>query len=140
MNRIVRLGSAVVALGMAVAAQAAWSSKTYVFKSGTKLEVGADLGDGLTLKSVEFLLPDDDRAGAPVKADVAIANGSDAPEKIGIAIALFAEDGALVGVASGSSKFLAIKPGRISFYVLEFQNVSERIGDAARFQITVESK
>lgn len=140
MTGIRRTCAATLAFAVGLSASAAWSSKSYVFKSGTKLEIDADLGDGLKLRSVEFLVPGEERSGDPIRADVAIANGSEFPEKVGVAIALFADDGALVGVASGASKLLAIKPGRISFYVLEFQDVTERSREAARFQITVETK
>ena len=72
--------------------------------------------------------------------DVTISNLGDEAKKVGIAIALYDADGRLVGVASGGSKLVAIKPDRKSTYELNFADVGNMAHRAATFQISLEAK
>ena len=78
--------------------------------------------------------------GGPVRAEVAISNNGSKPMQVGIAMALFDEEGRLVGVASGGSKLLAIKPDRQSLYTLVVKDVNSRAHRASTFQITIERR
>ncbi len=126
------------------AAQAALISKTFKYRHGVLLEIGASSEDGLRLDSVQFFLPSDSkgpfRFGPGVRADVAVSNLGPEAQKVGIAIALFDARGRLVGVASGGSALLAIKPQRQSFYSLTFKDVNNLAAEAVSFQISVERK
>jgi hypothetical protein len=120
-------------------------SKSYVFKPGVTLEIGADAGNGLRLESVEFILPSSlggglFRSGGLAKVEIVIANKGNRARKVGIAIAVFDDDGRLLGVASGGSKLLAIKPDRQSYYRMTFENVNGEIFKATNFKITLEPK
>jgi len=136
-----------VLLGATVAGAAGTPlmSKTYKFKAGVALEIGAAMEDGVRLDTVRFRLPDEGgglpfRLGAGVRAEVAVSNLGSSPCKVGVAIALFDAEGRLVGVASGGSALMAIKPERTSTYNLSFKDVNNRVAEAVSFQISVERK
>lgn len=134
-----------VATAVAAAADTPLLSRTYKFKTGVALEIGASMENGLRLDTVEFRLPAEGRLiqlriGPDVRAEVAISNLGSVPLKVGVAIALFDVEGRLVGAASGGSALLAIKPGRQSTYNLSFKDVNDRAAEAASFQISIEPK
>jgi len=120
-------------------------SKTYQFKEGTTLELGTRTDDGLRLDNVRFRLPAavegrSSRTSGLAGALVAVSNVGEESLKVGIAIALLDSEGRLVGVASGGTALLPLKSGRQKTYTLIFENVNERIHQAATFQITLESR
>ena len=121
-------------------------SKEYAFKPHVELVIDAEVREGeqgIRLDTVQFLFPDTTkmvRFSNAIKVDVSMSNTGTVAQKVGVAIALYADDGALVGVASGGSKWMAIKPGRRSFYTLKFADVDSRIAEATRFRITLETK
>jgi hypothetical protein len=130
----------------AVPADAALPSKEYVFKPHVELKVGAELRDdrhALRLETVQFRFPDPDRIirfGDAVQCDVSISNLGTEAVKVGVAIAAFDAEGNLLGVASGGSKWMPIKPDRRSYYTVRFTDVNDRLDEAASFQITLEPK
>ena len=71
---------------------------------------------------------------------MAISNTSGESRKVGLALALFDEEGRLLGVASGGSKLASIKPGRQKSFILLFDGVNSEAHRAATFQISMESK
>ena len=124
---------------------AALLSKSYQFKPGVSLELGVPADGGLRLDSVEFTMPAPGgrrflKFGGNVVAEVAVSNGGSEPRKIGLAIALFDKEGRLVGVASGGSKLIAIKPERQSVYSLVFDDLNRSASRAVSFQISLEPK
>ena len=133
-------------LGSALAtSDAALVSRSYEFKPGVTLEIGARIEDGLRIDSVLFRLPPvrngvADPAGGPAGAQVTVSNDSEEPYGAGIAIALFDAEGRLLGVASGGSSLRAIRPGRQRAYTLLFDGANGLLHRADRFQITLESK
>jgi hypothetical protein len=130
-------------LAIALAAHAAPLSKTYQFKPGVVLEIGVSTRDDIRLVSVEFVETAGKKflgMGGNLRANVVIANSSENARKVGVAIALFDAEGRLVGVASGGSKYMAIKPERQSTYDLTFQDVGASASQAATFQISIEPK
>ena len=146
MRRLVATGVVFVCVVSAMPAQAMMLSKEYEFKPQVELVIGAEVRDGeqgIRLDTVQFLFPDATqmvRFSNAIKVDVSISNLGVTSQKIGVAIALFADDGTLVGVASGGSKWMAIKGDRRSFYTLKFSDVDSRISEATRFRITLESR
>ncbi len=122
----------------------ALTSKTYKFKEGVILQIGAS-ADGLRLDNVSFRVPKAKegrlfRTSGSVKAQVAISNEGAESRRVGIAIALFDSEGNLVGVASGGSRWLPVKPERQNTYVLVFDDVNELAHQAATFQISIETR
>ena len=120
-------------------------SKTYLFKKGVTLEMGADVGEGLRLDSIRFYDPASFgsrlmRPGGGVKAEVQLSNSGGQSRRFGIAIALFDDQDRLLGVASGGSKFLSLKPERQSTYTLVFSDVKAEASEATRFKISVEPR
>ncbi len=120
-------------------------SKTYNFKSDVTLEIGAATEEGLRIDSVRFLLPSTlggrlFRTGGLVNVEVALSNTASTGQRVGIAVALFDEQGRLVGVASGGSRWVPIKPDRQKLFRLVFDDVNGEAYRAKTFQISVESK
>jgi hypothetical protein len=120
-------------------------SKTYEFKAATILEVGADIERGLRLDSVRFLVPASGdgtvtRAGETVQVEVALSNTGSESRRIAIALALFDDQGRLLGVTSGGDKLFPLKGGRQATYLLTFSHVNAEAPRATRFQISVETK
>jgi hypothetical protein len=139
----------VAALAVAIAAvpvvQAELFTKKYIFKSDIILEMHADMGGTARLDTVRFLLPEKPksgmiRLGGLAKAEVAISNTGTESIKIGIAIAALDDNDRLLGVASGGSRFMAIKAGRQSTYTLVFDDVNLDMDQATSFQISVETR
>jgi len=141
-------GVALVALLAAVATPAPGAdlvSKQFEFKAGVILEIGATTADGLRLDSVRFLIPvaadgTDARTGGQIGAEIAVSNESNDSHQVGLAIALFDEAGRLVGVSSGGSRVLPLKPSRQKTYKVVFYNVNTWADSAATFQISLESR
>jgi hypothetical protein len=117
-------------------------SKSYEFKPGTTLEIGASTDDGLRVDLVRFVMPSSTavRTASEAGVEVAISNTSEKSQRVGVAVALFDAQGRMVGVASGGTKFMPIKPGRQKSYKLVFDSVYVESPRATTFQISVESK
>jgi hypothetical protein len=126
------------------AAQADTFSKKYRFVLDKTLETGETLGDGMRLDSVQFVMPATDgkilRIGGVPEAVVAISNMSQESVKVGIAVAVFDEEGRLLGVASGGSAMRGIRALRQVGYSLKFDWVNGEMTKAATFQVSVETK
>jgi hypothetical protein len=137
-------------IGLAVilasaSAQAALVSKRYEFKDDVNLEMGASTPGGLRLDGVRFQLPGRSgdritRTGGLVRARVTVSNTAGKPLKVGLAVALFDDDGRLLAVASGGTNVKAIKPGRQKRFTLVFEGLNAEAHRATTFQISVESK
>jgi hypothetical protein len=138
--------AACVAVAAMLPGEAAMPSKQYVFKPHVELKIGAELRDdrhALRLETVQFRFPDRDRVirfGDAVQCDVSISNLGTEAVKVGVAIAAFDAEGNLLGVASGGSKWMPIKPDRRSYYTVRFTDVNDRMDEASSFQITLEPK
>jgi hypothetical protein len=138
----------VLALVAAIAvapAQAELVTKKYVFKQDIILEMHADMGGTARLDTVRFDVPSKPksgmiRVGGLAKAEVAISNTGEESIKIGIAVAVLDDADRLLGVASGGSRFMAIKGGRQSTYTLVFDDVNLEMSEATAFQISVETR
>lgn len=120
-------------------------SKKYRFAAGKTLEVGEPVGAGMRLDSVQFVLPAPTegrilRIGGLPEAVVAVSNLSQESVKVGVALAVFDEEGRLLGVASGGSAMRGIHPYRQVGYSLKFDFVNGEMAKAATFQVSVETK
>jgi hypothetical protein len=129
----------------ALDASAALVSKTFVFQPNAILDVGAEVEPGLRLDSVHFLVPQAGgdgytRTAGNIQVEVALSNTGSASHRIGIALALYDEDGRLLGVASGGDKIFPLKAGRQGVYTLTFDHVNGSAAKATRFQVTVETR
>jgi len=120
-------------------------SKSYEFKPDVTLEIGAVNGQGLRLDFARFKVPAVvdgrvQRTGGLVTVDVALSNVGEDSSRAGIAVALFDGNGRLVGVASGGSRWSAIRAGRQKNYRMIFEDVNGFAHTARTFQISFESK
>jgi len=124
------------ALGLAFSEPAAGLfTKTYVFKANTRLEVGADVAEGLRLDSVTLKLPEE----GPPFAEVVLSNLGSKSRKVGIALALVNGDNHLVAATSGGTKLFPLRPGRQMTYRLVFDGVHREAADAAVFMLAIET-
>jgi hypothetical protein len=143
MRKMTVLAVALVALvAVAPAAWAGLVSKTYEFRSDVFLEIGAVTDDGLRLDNVRFQMPSATavRTAAEATATVSITNTSDTAKRVGMGIALFDDGGKMVGVVTGGTKLMPLKPGSQKSYKLIFEHVYVEAPRATTFQISVESK
>ena|SRR6186997_603977 len=134
-----------VSLLAAPAARADTFSKKYRFVLDKTLEVGETVGEGMRLDSVQFVFPAASgekilRIGGVPEAVVAISNLGQESVKIGIAVAVYDEEGRLLGVASGGSTMRGIRAYRQVGYSLKFDYVNGEMTKAATFQVSVETK
>lgn len=130
---------------VAPSAQADTFSKKYRYVNDKTLEVGESVGSGMRLDSVQFVLPASSgesilRVGGVPEAVVAISNMSQESVKVGVAIAVYDEEGRLLGVASGGSAMRGIRAYRQVGYSLKFDYVNGEMAKAATFQVSVETK
>ena len=136
-------GAAAVCLAATVA-RAEMFSKAYAFKANTVLQVGAELGAGLRLDSVEWVVTEDDGSPSGLfsgpKVKVAISNLGKGSVKVGIAVAVTDAEGRLVGVASGGTALFPLRGGRQMVYALDVDGVSAELGQGTVFRISVEPK
>ncbi len=126
-------------------AQAALLAKTYQFKADTQLQVGETIDGGLRLDSIQFFLPS--TAGAPgmrtggsVRADVSISNLGKERTMFGIAIALFDDQGRLLGAANGGPRIFPLRSERQGTFRLVFDGVNGEAYKATQFKIAIETK
>ena len=133
-----------LAAGLATVASAETFSKAYEFKPNTVLKVGADVGGGVRLDTVEFVLSHDD--GSPgglfsgPKVKVTISNLSDGSRKVGVAIAVADAENRLVAVASGGTKLFPLRAGRQIVYTLDIDGVMNELTHGSAFRISVEPR
>ena len=74
-----------------------------------------------------------------LKADITVTNLGVEARKFGIAVALFDDEGRLLGVASHGTTF-PLKPERQAIYTLDFTNVNSELFKATKFKISIEPK
>ena len=73
------------------------------------------------------------------KARVTVVNGAAGKVRVGLALALFDEEGNLVAAGAGGNKGGQVAPGEKAEFSVFFYYVTERILSATSFQITLES-
>ena len=133
-----------LALACSLAA-AGMVSRQFEFREDVTLEIGVATDDGLRLDSVHFALPRSAGSAHPRTAglsavQIALSNTSEQSHMVGVALAVFDAEGRLVGVASGGSKLLPLKPERQKTYTLVFNHVNGGMHRAKTFRITLESR
>jgi hypothetical protein len=135
----------VVALALASAAQADLVSKSYEFRGDLLLEIGATTQDGVRVDNVRFHMPPTvdgvtTRTAGLANATVTVSNTGKGSRKVALALALFDEQGRLVGVASVGSGMRSVRAGRQRSFTLIFDHVNSLIHRAKTFQISVETR
>ncbi|MBI4160897.1 MAG: hypothetical protein HY509_00440, partial [Acidobacteria bacterium] len=115
--------AAVACAGLTAVSPAELASRRYKFSPNQNLTVEIRAG-GIAVRSVLFEFP-----GAVLgirsahRARVRVVNESDGKVKMGLAIALFDADDRLIGVASGGTRGVSLKPGAETDYSLPFHEV-----------------
>jgi hypothetical protein len=145
MRRVLWGGVGFVIFLVSASAPTALLSKRYEFKADVILQMSATTPSGLRLDSVRFKMPATrgdrlTRTGGLLGARVAVSNTADKSQKVGLAVALFDDEGRLLAVASGGSKLSAIKPARQKTFVLVFEGVHAEAHKATTFHISLESR
>lgn len=72
------------------------------------------------------------------RAQVEVTNGAKQDRIPGFAVAVFDKEGALLGVASGGTKFGVVKAGETETFDLNFTQVKERLPRGDHFVLSVE--
>ncbi len=131
--------------GAGVGTRAEVLSKTFQFKPDVVLQVGESLEAGLRLDSIQFLLPSSAgvpgmRTGGTVRAEVSISNMGKEKQMFGVAIALFDDQGRLLGAANGGPRVFPLRPERQGTFQIVFDGVNGEAYKATQFKISIESK
>ena len=126
-------------------AQAAILAKTFQFKPEVVLQVGESLEGGIRLDSVQFFLPSSSgvpgmRTGGLVRAEVSISNLGKEKQMFGIAVALFDDQGRLLGAANGGPRVFPLRPERQGTFQIVFDGVNGEAYKATQFKIAIETK
>ena len=74
------------------------------------------------------------------KATVKVVNGSSRQASIGVAVVIYDADNKLIGVGSTGTKVGTLSPGDSADFTLEFDHVTERLDQAAQFQIALQTR
>ena len=147
MRQFLLAGVSVVMIAIVAApdVSAAPLSKRYEFKGGVTLEMAVAAESGLRLDTIRFHVPTPDGerllgVDGTVTARVAVSNTADRPFMVGLAIALYDDEGHLLGVASGGNLVTAVKPNRQQTFNLVFEGLNSEAHKAKTFQIGLEAK
>jgi hypothetical protein len=128
----------------AAPARAEMFSKAYEFKPNTVLTIGADVGMGVRLDTVEFVLSTDDGSPSGLfagpKVKVAVSNVGEASRRIGVALAVADAENRLVAVASGGTKLFPLRGGRQIVYTLDIDGVAGELANGTAFRISIEPR
>ena len=131
-------------LSGAAPARAEMFSKAYEFKPNTVLTIGADVGMGVRLDTVEFVLSTDDGSPSGLfsgpKVKVAVSNVGEGSRRIGVALAVADAENRLVAVASGGTKLFPLRGGRQIVYTLDIDGVVGELAHGTAFRISIEPR
>ncbi|HZN03907.1 MAG TPA: FxLYD domain-containing protein [Candidatus Polarisedimenticolia bacterium] len=121
-------------------ASAALNSAQYKFEGNRWLSLDLAVGDVRT-EVIRFEWP-----GAVLgiktgyKARVKVVNGSARQVSAGIAVAVYDAAGKLIGAGSSGTRIGTIDPGDSVDFDIEFNNVTEKLEQAAQFQIALQTR
>lgn len=74
------------------------------------------------------------------KATVKVVNGSARQASVGLAVAVYDGTGKLIGAGSSGTRIGTVDPGDSVDFEIEFNNVTERLEQAAQFQIALQTR
>jgi hypothetical protein len=121
-------------------ASAALNSAQYKFEGNRWLSLDLAVGDVRT-EVIRFDWPSavlGIKTG--YKATVKVVNGSARQASAGIVVAVYDGSGKLVGAGSSGTRIGTIDPGDSADFEIEFNNVTERLEQAAQFQIALQTR
>ena len=72
------------------------------------------------------------------RASIEVTNNSAQPRIPGFAVAVFDSEDRLLGVATGGTKFGAVRPGSTESFSLNFHQVLERLPKGDHFHLSIE--
>jgi hypothetical protein len=135
------VAGALLALGLTGgAARADLLSRELPVETGKIVDLREANADGLRLDALQVELPRPDLPGGGVRLQVALTNTGEVPRRAGVAVALFDDQGRLVGVASGGSRMVALRPGQTKFYTLDVDHVVAEAARATKLRVSMESR
>ena len=142
MARSGSMGRAVIAciLAFVVGASPAGAgllSKNFLFKEDVILRIGVETAEGIRLENIRFGRAQAGHAPAgTVAADVTVSNPYTEGANVGIAVALFDDEGRLVGAANAGSAL--VRGSETKVFHLSFAGVGISAATAKTFQISLE--
>ena len=74
------------------------------------------------------------------KATLKVVNESSRQVGVGVAVVLYDQDGKLVGSGTAGTTIGTIDPGDSAQFTVDFSHVTERLEQAATFQIALETR
>jgi hypothetical protein len=123
-----------------VPAGASSNSARYKFEGNKALSLDLAVED-VRVDAIKFEWPATlMRIKTGYKATVKVVNGSSRQAGIGIAVALYDQEGKLVGAGTGGTTLGTIDPGDSAQISVDFGHVTERVEQTATFQIALETR
>ncbi|HKN46924.1 MAG TPA: FxLYD domain-containing protein [Candidatus Polarisedimenticolia bacterium] len=125
-------------LAVVLPALAGVNSARYRFEGNKRLSLDLSVDD-VRAEEIKFEWPATLlRFKSGYKGTVKVANGSSRQAAVGIAVALYDQDGKLVGAGTTGSTIGTIDPGDSADFTLDFTHVTSRLEQASQFQIALE--
>lgn len=117
-------------------------SRKYAYTWDALLPLNAEV-DGLKLNTIFFNRREIQSGilkGAEfgTRAQIEVTNTADKPRIPNFAVAVFDEDGRLLGVATGGTKLLGVRPGATETFDLNFSRVLQRLPKGSHFVLSLE--
>jgi hypothetical protein len=128
------------ALALVVALSPAFAgllSKNFMFKEDVVLRIGVETAEGIRLENVRFGKVQAGRGSAEIlAADVTVSNPYAEGAHVGIALALFDDEGRLVGAANAGPE--TVRGSQTKVFHLSFAGLGVSAATAKTFQISLE--
>ncbi len=138
---LARAAALLLALAVCLSpAAGASNSARYKFEPNKALSLDLSVDD-VRLDAIRFEWPATlMRIKTGYKATVKVVNGSSRQATIGIAMVLYDQDGKLVGAGTAGTTLGTVDPGDSAQFTIDFAHVTERLEQAATFQIALETR
>jgi hypothetical protein len=118
------------------------SMEKYPFEAGKWIHLGMEMDD-VRIEDVKFHKPHKlkgllARHDKPNRATVVARNAGNRPVDMGVAVAVFREDGTLLAAGNSGATIGVLQPGERHEFDIAFHSVFRQIDEAAWFLISVE--
>jgi len=140
MRRTVAVGALLFLATTSLPAQRV--TEKHEFRPGTWIHLGMNVGD-VRVEDVKFHKPAKmkgllTRHDKPNRATVVVRNSGNRPLDLGVAIAVFGEDGTMIAAGNSGATIGILQPGERHEFAIAFHSVFRDIDKATHFLIAAE--
>ncbi len=139
-RRSILAAALLLLLSLPSPALSATASRKFVLERNRPMTLELSAGQ-VRIEKVLFEFPSSVlRIETAGKARITVVNGGAGKARVGLALALFDDEGSLVAAGTGGNKGGQVAPGEKTEFSVFFYYVTERIPSATSFQITLETQ